>query len=69
MCTWKYCEKNAVHPQVASDGEVWANLCDEHHAELEAAIGDRPEKMISAWVLAMGGAKLASRRVLKEWRK
>jgi hypothetical protein len=62
-CTWVDCKKTAKVPEVASDGEVWANLCDEHHNELEEAIGClEPKKLLRAWVRASGGAKkMASR--------
>lgn len=68
MCTWRDCTMAANHPQVDSDGEVWANLCDDHKAEFEMATtptGDtfNPQAVLSAWIKAQGGAKKAARRM------
>lgn len=68
-CTWKDCEEKAKNPQVATDGELWAYLCCKHHKELEKSIGDSPQKMLRAWVLAIGGAKSAADRILANWRR
>ena len=66
-CTWIDCDVEATHPQIAKDGEEWANLCDEHHEETEQALKSMvPEKLLRAWVRAQGGAKLATQRML--WR-
>lgn len=62
-CTWKDCTADAEFPQVAQDGETWANLCAEHNQKLEASYGD-PPKMLSAWVLAGGGAAKMTKRML-----
>lgn len=63
-CTWKNCNENAAHPQISSDGQEWANLCDQHHQELENAISELdPKTLLRAWILAMGGAKKAARRL------
>lgn len=67
-CTWEDCESHATHPQIAKDGEQWANLCPTHAAELEAACDIAsptwtPKRMLRAWILAQGGAGPASRRV------
>lgn len=60
-CTWKGCTKGAKHEQISENGEVWANLCAAHHGELNAEIATlRPERMISAWIKAKGGAKAAA---------
>jgi len=37
----------------------------EHHDELEEAIGAEPKRMISAWIRAMGGAKVVAERVIR----
>jgi hypothetical protein len=63
-CTWKGCKSAAVHPQVATDGDRWANLCDEHNAQLEAAITKtEPEALLQCWTLAGGGAEKMAARV------
>lgn len=63
-CTWKDCDKPATQPQVASDGEIWANLCDEHHEKLEESLSSlEPKKLLSAWVKAQGGANKAAKRM------
>jgi len=63
-CTWKDCEAPAEHPQVAEDGEVWANLCPQHHDVVEKALeAMEPRKVLWAWVNAQGGAKLAAGRM------
>jgi hypothetical protein len=66
-CTWnekdERCDKEAKFPQIATDGEVWANLCEEHNAQLEQAIELLDaRKLLSSWVKAGGGPKkMASR--------
>lgn len=62
-CTWKGCDKEAVQPKLDRDGNQWADLCEDHHGELEKAIGAEPKRMLSAWVKAMGGAKIAAGRM------
>ena len=63
-CTWKHCSKPAAHPQTATNGEVWANLCDQHSAELEAAIGGSDAKLLlRLWVMAGGGAEKMGARM------
>ena len=66
VCTWKDCEALAEHPQVAEDGEVWANLCQDHHDVVEGAMTAlEPRKLLWAWVNAQGGAKAASGRMMR----
>ena len=63
-CTWKNCTEEAKHPQIATGGEVWGNLCDKHHQELEDAIEKLdPKTLLRAWVLAQGGAEAATKRM------
>jgi hypothetical protein len=63
-CTWKGCGNTAAHPQTSKSGEVWANLCDQHNAELEAALmGGSARRILSVWVLAAGGAKKMAERI------
>lgn len=64
-CTWqdppdKRCENLGMHEEVDKDGKIWANLCQEHHQELEYAIDKDPfdiPLMLRCWVRAGGGAK------------
>ncbi len=69
-CTWVDCQEPAAHDQVAGDGEVWARLCEKHHAEFET-VADRFLKeggaenagaMLRVWVRAGGGAKKMAER-------
>lgn len=63
-CTWRGCEKPAVHPQVDKYGRHWAMLCPAHHQELNTAVSDLdPRRMLRCWVLAKGGSQEAARRV------
>jgi len=64
-CTWLDCKNEATHPHKATDGSIWANLCDAHHARQEAAEkGDGTENILSCWVKAQGGAKRAAARMM-----
>lgn len=65
LCTWKGCENRAVVPKTASDGEVWANLCDYHDGKLTSAMND-PPRVLSFWVLAQGGKEAVVNRMLGE---
>ncbi len=57
-CTWKDCNSKAINIQLDKNGKEWANLCKNHHNELEEAIDNpQPKKVLRAWVLASGGAK------------
>lgn len=62
-CTWEGCGNEARAPQIAGDGSVWANLCDEHSKQLEDAIDALDvEKILSSWVKAQGGSAQAARK-------
>jgi hypothetical protein len=64
-CTWIGCDKVATHEQFDRDGKSWANLCDEHNAEIEKAIDTmKPGVLMSAWIKAQGGSGAASRRMM-----
>ena len=77
QCTWKgreeRCGKEATEQQLGKDGSVWADLCPEHHKELDEALravaqvaeGDKSAfpRMMSAYVKAGGGAKAMARRM------
>lgn len=53
MCTWDQCPKLAEHPQLSRNGEEWANLCDEHHRQLEEALGTLDaRRTLGAWAKA-----------------
>lgn len=62
-CTWVDCKNTATSPQIAKDGQQWANLCDEHVIALEKAQSNA-KGMIGAWIKAQGGAKIATDRVM-----
>ncbi len=66
-CTWVDCLKDASVPQIAKDGEVWADLCVEHDQRLIAAIdsGD-PKQLLGLWVKAGGGHKKMAARMVGE---
>jgi hypothetical protein len=72
-CSWKDCGHIGKHRQKATDGDEWAYLCDEHVAKVDgavdAALKDPSEANIKAllgsWVRAQGGAKAATKRVLR----
>ena len=64
-CTWVLCEAEATQPQIAKDGEEWANLCQAHHDELDSA-GNLPldaRKMVRAFILAQGGHAVMAKRM------
>lgn len=64
-CTWKECASDATQPQRGNDGSVWADLCEPHHVELDAAVGSmNVKKLMRAYVLAQGGAAAAARRMV-----
>jgi len=70
ICTWEGCTCLAQYPQIATDNEVWANLCEVHHKEmkytLETAMrSDHAPIVLSRWIKAQGGAKKAARRMMK----
>ena len=68
-CTWVDCQNDACYPQVGSDQVQWANLCEAHHREVEAASFSSPfdaKVMLRCWVRAMGGAKAAAKRMVGE---
>lgn len=63
-CTWTGCTDTAVHPQLGRDGAQWANLCSEHHQLLrDCQQSEDPKRILSSWVKAQGGAKVAARRL------
>ena len=63
-CTWQSCHEEAIHPQIGADGLSWAELCNEHDAELRASTDQMdPKKILRCWVLANGGAKAMSRKI------
>lgn len=69
-CTWKDCDKPAEHSQIANDGEQWANLCQQHHAEMEDSISALDaRRTLSNWIKANGGAAAMSKRVMRAERR
>lgn len=62
-CTWLGCVAVATHEQTATDGVVWADLCDPHHRQLdEAKASGSAPKLLGAWMRAQGGAAKAAER-------
>ena len=70
-CTWKGCTEEADYPQLDRHGNEWANLCIEHHNELDISISNSVDKqdkksikkVLSSWIKAVGGAKKMSERM------
>lgn len=64
-CTWVDCKADATKPQTGKNGEVWANLCESHHQELESSLVTplNPKLMLQCWVRASGGAKVMARKM------
>ncbi len=62
-CTWEGCTEEAKHDKVARDGQVWAHLCDPHEAIFAAAPAKGAPAILSTWVKAQGGAKVAANRM------
>jgi hypothetical protein len=68
-CTWMNCICDAVEPQVARDGQKWADLCVDQARFLKEAIDSGSAKrVVRAWVRAQGGAKAAATRVATRMR-
>lgn len=69
-CTWKDCTNKAEHTLKDKNDIPWANLCKEHFEkhdnDIEIAIKTpnkhNMKKMLSDWVKAQGGAKMAAKR-------
>jgi len=66
QCTWKDCKEKATNPQIAKDGEQWANLCDKHRKQLDDSIGKDPSIMLWAWTKAGGGSEKMANRMMKK---
>jgi len=65
-CTWRDCESDGTNPQLDNKKREWANLCQEHHDEIENSIAAdpfEPKRLMRAWIKAQGGAKEASKRI------
>lgn len=63
-CTWRDCQNAAEVPQLGATGEMWANLCKPHDAELAQDLaGDNMKKWMSSYVKAKGGAAEAARAI------
>lgn len=63
-CTWRDCTNSATTPQIADDGEKWAELCGEHAAEQAKAQESGDAKAIlRCWVLAHGSREAFARRM------
>lgn len=72
-CTWKNCENKQEVSQLDKNGNEWANLCKNHHEELENAIKNFCENpsqeniknQLRCWVLASGGADAMTKRICR----
>jgi len=70
-CTWKDCTEEASYLQIDKKGKEWSHLCEKHHKELETTLEEflkngSPKKLLSVWVKAKGGAKVATDQLLGE---
>ena len=63
-CTWQDCNEKAIHPQIAKDGDQWANLCNKHHKQLDVAIGEDSSILLWTWSKAGGGSKVMPNRIM-----
>lgn len=65
-CTWAGCANPARHELGSRDGSKWANLCDEHNAEMDAAVNSpQVGDIVRAWIKAKGGAEKAAARCVE----
>lgn len=65
-CTYSDCILQAAHPQLSSEGAMWANLCDDHSRKFDTMMIDpntSVTRLLAEWVKAQGGPKLAARRM------
>ena len=66
ICTWKDCNNDSKKKQLDRDKKVWANLCRMHHKYLEqSTTSTNVREVLKAWVLAQGGPKKATSRIIK----
>lgn len=63
-CTWEGCDRLARNEQIASNGEVWADLCNEHAEELDGILDQEPKAILKKWIKAQGGSKRAASRLM-----
>lgn len=59
-CTWDGCDADATTYQVASDGEVWADLCGGHAEALDTYFTKDSVTVLRAWIYAQGGPAAAA---------
>lgn len=65
-CTWLDCSEIAEHLQLDNNEKQWANLCANHHKELNDAIESEDSKtLLRCWVRAKGGAKVIVKRMFE----
>lgn len=65
LCTWRDCEQDATHPQLDNNQEQWANLCNAHAAEMDAALAAAdPKALLRCWALAYGTREQFARRMM-----
>lgn len=68
-CTWDGCSAHASNYQVASDGDVWADLCDGHAEALDKYFVQDTVTVLRAWIYAQGGPVVAASRLPGERRR
>lgn len=70
-CTWESCLLEPEYEELDKQGQVWAELCQQHHCELNEAIRDwasdgGPKVVMKAYIKAQGGSKKAADRAMKK---
>ncbi len=68
QCTWKgkdqdRCAADATQPQIGSDNQQWANLCDAHAERMNNLVEKGPREMLGCWIAAGGGPKKMAERM------
>jgi len=63
-CTWEGCDRPARNEQIARDGQVWADLCNEHAEEIDDILDQESGAILKKWVKAQGGSKKAASRLM-----
>lgn len=65
-CTWKDCNQDGIIDQRDKNNNVWATLCQFHHKIFDNSISNSDlKKILKNWILAQGGSKKATERIIK----
>lgn len=65
--TWKDCNDLADHVERDNNNKIWCYLCNKHHQELEIGLDKLDTRIVLRnWILAQGGAKSATDRMLNK---